>query len=383
MNKNFLKVLYFVFIILLFVFLAHPVLYSQEDKAIQEEILDFIMLRPLRAILPSREAEEKLKEEEIKEIAEEKVDEVEEEPEVKEKPSIRERGWYARVSGGTGFDSNAISKGVGSGLPTGLSKKDTFTHNGLFAGGRRLYYSPKFVAWADVMYNYMYFYGKLSGEFDLHYIAPSARAAYRLGDKWVGGVKAGYSHAWVGYANYGNWVDVTPSLTYLLTNYANMRLAFNQRFSTYSYNVSNPTRDRDGRTSSIQIVQNFRLPNTKLSTSLGYIHAWEVTNGLDYDNNTGTVFINLWHPVFYDINARAGISYIFENYYNPNTRGETDDGYFITRQDDDLRISVSLSKSITQNTTVFTMLDSTISRSNIDTFTYDRHVVSCGITYEF
>lgn len=292
------------------------------------------------------------------------------------KAEKKKRPWYASVRLGLFHDTNVISAGKDVVLPTGISKKTDLRSRLSLSAGYRPYQGPKSELWIDYKGNTS-FHEQLP-DYNTQMSGLALRGIYTLNERLRVGMKAGYDHTWVGGHSYSGIFELSPSVSYRQREWAAVTLAYACQRSDYLIRVA-PALDRDGYTNSISLTEDVVVPKTKLSLRGGLKQSWTESDGSDYDFRSFRTSLTLRHPFFFASRISSGVNYTHNDYDNLNSRSVTPK----TRDDEQFRLSLGLTKEFTANTTGSISYDWIDNNSNIGLFDYTRGILSLGVTYEF
>jgi len=292
------------------------------------------------------------------------------------------RPWGVHAMTGVGYDSNVKIAPGGQVLP-GVGKKDDAAF--IFGGGA--YYN--LLARPDALIRLEYdLYQTLHpdlSDYDFRSHRVRATLSYAVHpDVWIG-VQGGYSHYTLGPHSYLGEPFVFPFLSLLEKEWGVTQLSYRYGDDTY---LSSPRATpagfhevRDGPNNAVGIDQTLFFAGGR-ALSAGYLYGEENPSepvGNDYQFHAHQGYVGVHLPLWWEVGLDLTYLYRRDDYAFPNS--------FISprfaRHDNEHHVSTALERPITSHVSAIIQYYATVNASNIDVFTYQRHVVSAllQVTY--
>ncbi len=289
------------------------------------------------------------------------------------------RPWRLAVSASGGYNSNVIALGEGIALPVDISDEASpfsrFTVDAAYDW--RLTDTDTLTAGyffqADV-YSLISSFDLLDNFFYVNY-------RHVFSGDLAGALRVSNQFSLVGGDKFRNQFGLRPAVAYRLTDWAITELAYS--FSVSDYFFPTPAVfDRDGTTHTVALINYVTIPGTELLARLGYFHVWNRADGSDFDFESNGLLVGVSYPLVWEITGDVFYTGVFDRYDNPNSlAGPT--GFGFKRDDDVHRVTVQLSRPITDWLQVYFRYDYTQDNSNINFYSYKQNVWSGGLTVEF
>ena len=292
-----------------------------------------------------------------------------------------EKPWRLSISAGGGYNSNVIGIGDGIALPADISNEGGFFGRFTVDAAYDVFQDADqtvTLGYVNVIDIYesdhresdtvdQYFYGRYSRR-----LTDRLSGSLRIADQWTR----------IGGNNFRNTISVRPALAYKLSDWVVGEVAYSFAHSSYEFPTT-AILDRDSNTHGVSAAAHFRFPRTEWTGSFGYAFGHNNADGADYDYQSHTLYVNLSHPLPWDMAVDVYYAHIVADYENLNSLSG-----FTTPRDDAIDVvTLQLTKQIDipqiQRARVYVRYDLTRNDSDIAVFDYTQHVISAGLIVDF
>lgn len=289
------------------------------------------------------------------------------------KRDIRKKGeakpWELRFSAGAGHNSNAIALGEGAALPGDISRQNaTFAR---FTAGGDYGFELSDADQLNLSYQFLTEVFDVSNRLTLLDHLLMADYRHRFSKKTAAGFRLSNEHTMIRKANFRNQTRFRPAFGWRLKSWWVAEAAYALGIGNYFF-PSAAVQDRDNFSHTLVLNNFFSIPKTRWKVRLGFLHAWNLADGNDFDFVSHGLNAALSRPIIGEVAGDVYYSRTFDRYSKTNSLAA------VKRKDDVSRVGVQATAPLLEHIRAYLSYNYVNNDSNINAFSYDQHVGSAG-----